>query len=269
MSLRYPPWVVLHVPHDSVLIPDYLRDQFLLNEEALAEELRRMTDHHTRELFAGNDDEVVMVRAPVSRLVVDVERFPVDDQEPMAERGMGAVYMSTADLAPLRRPLSEQERAHLMETYYWLHHFALQATVDHAISNYGKCLILDCHSFPAVSLPYEVVDSSMDRPDICIGTDDFHTEDALAHAFAACFEALGWSVRVNDPFAGAIVPAGSYLKDKRVQTIMVEVNRSIYLDSNATPISSFSSMSQLVGQACISAINKALEMDGGSTRSPQ
>lgn len=262
----YPPWLVLHVPHDSTVIPDSVRDQFLLDDVELRRELDLMTDHLTYRLFIGAVISAAVVRAPVSRLVVDVERFPEDDQEPMAERGMGAIYMLTSELAPLRRPLNEQERAHLMETYFWPHHFALQAAVDRAISNYGKCLILDCHSFPAVSLPYEMANGSRDRPDICIGTDDFHTENALAHAFAACFKALGWSVRMNDPFVGAIVPSGSYLSDKRVQTIMVEVNRNLYLDSNATPLRSFSSVSQLVKQACISAINQATEMGGGESR---
>lgn len=38
---------------------------------------------------------------------------------------------------------------------------------------------------------------------------------------------------VNTPFAGTMVPEPFYsLQDKRVQSLMVEVNRSLYMDEN-------------------------------------
>ena len=40
----------------------------------------------------------------------------------------------------------------------------------------------------------------------------------------------GYSVAVNTPFAGCLVPIGSYQKDKRVQGLMIEVNRGLYMD---------------------------------------
>jgi len=42
--MGYHPWVVLHIPHDSLVIPDDVRPQFLLTDPDLALELRRMTD---------------------------------------------------------------------------------------------------------------------------------------------------------------------------------------------------------------------------------
>ena len=45
--MTYPPWVAIHVPHDSTDVPPAVREQFLLNEEQLADELDRITDHHT------------------------------------------------------------------------------------------------------------------------------------------------------------------------------------------------------------------------------
>ena len=261
-SEDYPPWVVLNVPHDSTLIPASVRDQFLLDEEGLREELVCMTDHMTHLLFSGSATEATVIRAPVSRLVVDVERFPEDDQEPMAGRGMGAIYTVTSALTPLRRPLTQEERSYLMDTYYWPHHHALQAAVDYSLLKYDRCLILDCHSFPSDELPYEMLNEPKGRPDICIGTDDFHTEDALALAFEECFSSSDWTVRMNDPFAGAIVPTGSYQRDKRVQSIMVEVNRSIYLDSNALRFEGIASVSDQIKSICVSAIDKFIKASG-------
>ncbi len=114
MSVSAPTPIVFHVPHDSTFIPPEVRDQFLLNDADLQTELRLMTDHFTHALFCEGVDAAQVVRAPVSRLVVDVERFPVDADEPMAAVGMGAVYTATSSLQPLRRPISPSEREALL-----------------------------------------------------------------------------------------------------------------------------------------------------------
>jgi N-formylglutamate amidohydrolase len=90
MSDQCPPWVIFHVPHDSTLVPSEVKRQSTDGE--LDEELIKMTDHLTLLLFASGAPEAHVIRAPASRLVVDVERFADDHHEPMAGRGMGAVY---------------------------------------------------------------------------------------------------------------------------------------------------------------------------------
>ena len=66
--------VILHIPHSSRVIPEELRNQFVLSDDELSAELRLMTDAFTDELFTLPGATVV--RFPFSRLVVDVERFP-------------------------------------------------------------------------------------------------------------------------------------------------------------------------------------------------
>jgi N-formylglutamate amidohydrolase len=44
-----------------------------------------------------------------------------------------------------------------------------------------------------------------------------------------CQEA-GWSVAVNRPFAGALVPIAYFGSDARVRAVMIEVSRRLYLD---------------------------------------
>lgn len=114
---NYPAWVGVHVPHDSTDVPPTVRRQFPLDDQQLADELVKMTDHHTQALFVGPRSDAVDIRAPVSRLDVDVERFPDDESEPMATRGMGAVYAVTSELQPLRRALGGDEREALIQAY--------------------------------------------------------------------------------------------------------------------------------------------------------
>ena len=188
-----------------------------------------MTDRYTDELFALPASEAVSVRFPVSRLVVDPERFLDDAREPMASRGMGVIYTHMSDRTPLRDPPSRLERDALIEAYYEPHHAALTRAVRSALEVHGDCLIVDCHSFASRPLPYEL-DQSPDRPDICIGTDAFHTPEWLRQQAEELFAAGGRSVEIDRPFSGALVPAEFYGRSPHVHALMLEVNRRLYLD---------------------------------------
>lgn len=190
-----------------------------------------MTDAYTDELFSSALAEAGSVVFPVSRLILDPERFKDDAEEPMAARGMGVVYERTSDGATLRKRPRAEERDDLLDRFYRPHHADLTRCVSTTVARCGRCLIIDGHSFPSVPLPYEQ-DQDKDRPDICIGVDDFHTPAALRDAAVAAAKNLGWSVLVDRPFAGAIVPLTHYRKDSRVASIMVEVNRRIYMDEH-------------------------------------
>lgn len=252
---KYPPWVVLHIPHDSTAIPDEVRPQFLLSDQDLALELQQMTDHFTHFLFATPPSDAAVVRAPVSRLVVDVERFADDSAEPMAARGMGAIYSVTSQLAPLRRQLSSREKEVLLRLWYYPHHEKLEAAVSLALEHHGRCVVIDCHSFPGKALPYEDADESLERPDICIGIDTFHTSNPLEQSFVEAFTLGGWRVAVNQPFAGALVPASRYRRDPRVQAVMVEVNRSMYLDAASfEPNKDFTRIASEIKRRCGGAL---------------
>jgi N-formylglutamate deformylase len=256
--LNYPGWAIFHVPHDSKWIPGEVRNQFVLDDVELEAELCRMTDHHTLELFTSRIPADQIVCASVSRLVVDVERFEDDAEEPMAGRGMGVIYRSTSGLGELRRTITDQEKRVLLERYYHPHHLRLTQTVDSALSLYGKCLVVDCHSFPSHALPYEFDSFGKARPDICIGTDDFHTPPGLAEELIKNFECQRFSVALNSPFAGALVPMKHYRKNQNVQALMIEVNRALYCDEKTgSKNDNFGEVSRLIrealGKACVHA----------------
>jgi len=226
---QLPPWVILHVPHDATRIPHQVRDQFVLSDPQLAREVLRMTDSHTRALFCEPRGETNAVVAPVSRLVVDVERFEDDAREPMAEIGMGVVYRRGSSLQALRRVLTREEHERLLADYYRPHHAALNHAAAACLAAHGRVLLLDCHSFPSRPLPYEP-EQRADRPDICIGTDDFHTPPALAQAFIDAYADAGLIVRRDSPFAGALMAAPFHRTEPRACALMVEVNRGLYMD---------------------------------------
>lgn len=221
--------VVSHIPHASLEIPESVRGQFVLSDEELWAELKVMTDRYTDELFREAALGVTDVVFPVSRLVVDPERFEDDSAETMASVGMGVVYEQTSQGNPLRRELLPTERQLLIESYYRPHHHQLTKAVCEAVHHGESCLVLDCHSFPTKALPYEL-DKSLDRLEICLGTDTFHTPDWVTDLAARTFQDAGFSVAINEPFAGALVPSVCYRTDDRVLALMIEVRRDLYMD---------------------------------------
>jgi N-formylglutamate amidohydrolase len=222
---------VIHVPHASVVVPSDVAADFILTPGELEHELLLMTDRYTDELFALPSSVATTVAFPVSRLIVDPERFTEDAREPMAKKGMGVVYTRTASGQPLRRPPSAEKHQNLLARFYEPHHAALTMAVQAALDAHGTCLVLDGHSFPARALPYEE-DQNPNLPDICIGTDGSHTPGWLRDVAVRTFED-GCTVAVNRPFAGALVPMHFYQKDFRVRALMVEVNRGLYMDEKS------------------------------------
>jgi N-formylglutamate deformylase len=247
--------LIFHIPHASTFIPDNVRKSIVLSDVALAEELRVLTDHFTDKLFGElvqPEDSVVC--CPVSRLVVDVERFADDALEPMGVQGMGAVYTQTHDKRKLRTSL--QSRAHLMRLFYDPHHAALASAVERHLSEQGSALIVDCHSFPERALPYEA-DQTLYRPEICIGTDPHHTSADMATAVAQVYRDKGFDVAFNTPFAGTLVPLADYQSNLSVQSIMIEIRRDVYMDEKNAQMKVDWSRLASANAAAVSAIRQA------------
>jgi N-formylglutamate deformylase len=224
--------MILHLPHSSSVIPDNVRKTFVLSDEELKTELLAITDAFTDVLFSDAAGECTRIVYPVSRLVADPERFLDDSQEEMSKCGMGVVYTRTSGGRVLRNNLTQTERQALVDRFYIPHHKALHAATEAELRSHGRAIVIDCHSFPSIPLPYETC-QDLERPDICIGTDDYHTPQWLADNVVSGFEAVGLSVNINRPFSGSIVPSGYYRKDNRVHSLMVEINRRLYMDERA------------------------------------
>ncbi len=245
--------LVAHIPHSSSLVPAADRARILLDDRALDRELVRMTDWHTDQLFGWVPERggTALVHRR-SRLVVDPERFDDVTLEPMEAIGQGAVYTRASDGVPLR-DLRPGERETVIETLFQPYHRALSGLVATCLSESRRCIILDCHSFGTIPLPSEW-DQAPDRPDICIGTDAFHTPPALAGALEAAFVAEGFRVERDSPFGGALVPLDRYRTDLRVASVMVEVRRGLYCDeTTGAPLSAFADVRSAIERACAAA----------------
>ena len=218
---------VVHIPHNSFYIPEDYKNSFCVGEKEIFRQQLFMTDAHTAELFC--DDEIAKTRVinPVSRLLCDVERFRDDKDEYNAKIGQGLMY-TKGMFGKKIRDYDENLRNRILRDFYDPHHEKLTSAVDFALENCGRCTILDGHSFNSI-WPIKL-DCLFKRPDFCIGTDPFHTPKGLCEAMVKACREEGYYVRINTPYSGAITPIKHYGKEKRVLSIMVEVNRKLYMN---------------------------------------
>jgi N-formylglutamate deformylase len=216
--------LILHVPHSSTIIP--LMVGYIVDEKSLENEMLKLTDWYTDDLFYSNDDEII--KAEFSRVFCDPERFTDDSKEIMAQFGMGVLYEKNDEGEVIRR-VTPELKERVLNDFYWAHHGKFSKAVVNQLNLFGKALIIDCHSYPSHPLKRDLDKKSV-RPDFNIGTDSFHTPKHLIDLSVAYFEKAGYTLGVDWPYKGSIVPLEYYNKNKNVQTIMLEINRALYLN---------------------------------------
>ena len=225
--------LILHIPHSSTVIPEAYRHIFMHPEE-MASLAISSADLYTDELYRYPATSVVF---PVSRLICDVERFRNPEDETMSKLGMWICYTHDQN----GRRITDYGNSHaneILTRYYDKHHARLTKATDVKLQTFDQALIVDCHSFPT-ALPYYPPGN---LPDICLGQAEYHTPSKLIELCCRYLEDQGYTVAINHPFKGSLVPLTYYQKDKRVQSIMLEVSRTLYCDEYNRKIPGYNSL---------------------------
>jgi N-formylglutamate amidohydrolase len=254
--------LILHIPHSQVGIPASLKREFVVRHKKLSAHLAASTDHFTDELFDSNLPNTQALIFPISRLAVDPERFERDALEPMAKRGLGVLYERGHDGNVIRRSINGARREEILAAWYRPHHDWLTQSVDDALAHAPRALVIDCHTFPDVPFAMDP-DQKVPRPDVCIGTAGIHTPAWLVRAATKWCKSQGWSVRVDAPYSGSMVPLKHNSKDRRVLSLMIEINRARYMEEQgiqAVRRSSFKKCKRFVS-GLVAALRAAVARD--------
>ena len=94
--------------------------------------------------------------------------------------------------------------------------------------------------------------------DFNIGTDDFHTPQNLIAFSKDYFENLGYTLGINSPYKDTLVPKEHCHTNKKVQAIMLEVNRRLYLNEPSNEKSDNFETTKKVVQGFLEGIRKIL-----------
>lgn len=213
--------MLIHIPHSSLYIPDDYKKTCFLTQQELEEENLFMCDYRIDELI---DDKNRAIIFPYSRLYCDVERFK-DDSEIMNKYGMGYIYTKTSKGKVMFDPSLEHKRK--VTEIYDEHHRLLDETVESILSNYGSCIIIDLHAYSSEAV-LRLFDYK-NGPDICLGIEEDYYSEELTNYFIKYFEDNGYSVSINYPYQGSLVPNKYYGKENtNIVSIMIEINKRVY-----------------------------------------
>ena len=216
--------ILIHVPHSSLFIPEEYRKTTLVSQKELDEENSLMCDTGVLDLIpqALKSQTIVF---PYSRLYCDVERLR-DGNEPMEAYGMGYIYTRSSKGNELFRP-SEAHKKRINEIYE-SHHSELNKKATEILNEYGKCLIIDLHSFSE-----EMVNRLFgwtNFPDICIGTESNHYSEDIVKSMQEICDMFGLSTELNYPYSGSIVPSAYYgRRGTGIVSVMIEINKRVLL----------------------------------------
>ena len=183
----------------------------------------------------------VLIAGRIGRAYVDLNRAP-DDLDPVllvdcpegpppglkTRAGYGVVPRLAGDGAPLydRRLTLEEARARIARVHT-PYHAALAEQMQAARNRHGRAVLFDWHSMPARA-------TGPNGPDVVLG-DRHGTSCAtgLMRRLRALFEALGWRVALNRPYAGGYATQVWGRPEEGFEAIQVELNRRLYWDEAA------------------------------------
>lgn len=212
--------IVVHIPHSSTYIPSF--EGFIVGSDIINNEIDLLTDHKTDEIFLIKNANHII--APFNRIFCDVERLD-DNKEVMFKYGRGFYYTHTDSGIKIRTDIIKND---VYNNYYLKHHQRFNDAVNSSLKKFGKVLIIDGHSFTNKPFKTDLIKKD-NRPDFCIGTDNYHTPTSLIKNVKEYLESSGYTVSINDPYSGTIVPLEHYRINDNVHSIMIEINRDLYI----------------------------------------
>jgi N-formylglutamate amidohydrolase len=200
--------------------------------------LRRSEDAFVDELF----QDVVAQGAPLiaalfPRVYIDVNRAATELDDAMFDgilrlavearsarvaAGLGVIPRIVRDGADIyHRKLSPADAEERLARLYWPYHAALTGLVAQTREAFGTAVVVDCHSMPSAAA----------MPDIVLG-DRYgaSASPALMRHAELSFEACGFSVARNAPYAGGYTTHLYGRREQGVHALQIEVNRTLYLD---------------------------------------
>jgi N-formylglutamate amidohydrolase len=232
--------ILITVPHAGNIYPDL----FIKNLKINLCEVRRIEDYQSNKILGQIDEQMAdIIIAQCSRAVVDLNRSrnaidysmftQVFEHEPVSEKqmikyGLGVFPNKIFGKTILKNPLPFSYAIHMLEHYYDPFHKSLNKQIMYLKNTFGFCYHIDLHTMPSKALL-----NFKKEPDIVLG-DNFGKSCSigLINYFQNVFQENGFTVEVNNPYAGGFITRNYGNPSKGVHTVQIEINRKIYMDEN-------------------------------------
>ena len=232
--------VLITIPHSGDFYPDIFLEQIKLD----LSKIRKIEDFKSDEIIKFiNEDAADILIAKCSRAVLDLNRSrkALDNnmfkeiilhsdphEKKMLSYGLGVLPKLIQNENIFKSKLTTYYGNHILETFYDPFHLSIQTQIEALLSKFGVCYHFDLHS-----MPQRAVKNMKKIPDIVLG-DNFRKSCSLEliNYIKDQFEKHGLIVSINQPYAGGFITRNYGNPSKGIETIQIEVNRSLYMDEN-------------------------------------
>ena len=149
-----------------------------------------------------------------------------------AKIGKSLVWRTLEDGRPIYgRRLRPEEVRRRIERYHAPYHAALRGLLDAAHARFGAVWHINCHSMRAVAGRQSDDGEGRPRADIVLGDRDGTTCEAAFTEFAReTLAAMGYEVKVNDPYKGVELVRAYSDPSARRHSLQIELNKRLYMD---------------------------------------
>ncbi len=216
--------LILGLPHTGTEVPAEVAKD--LNEvgRGLAD-----TDWHIHNLYAGLVEGVTMVRTPIHRYVIDVNRDPEGVSLYPGQNTTTLVPLTDFDGNPIWATEPDAEEiTRRRDTYHAPYHAALEAEMVRVAALHGFAILYDCHSIRG-DIPF-LFEGRL--PDFNVGTNLGTTcaPSIEALVVARCQHAEGYSSVLNGRFKGGWTTRHYGRPDEGWHAIQMELAQATYCD---------------------------------------
>lgn len=232
--------VIFDSPHSG---RDYPED---FGHAAPLEVLRLAEDAFVDELLDDAPDAGVgLLTALFPRSYIDPNRHEADIDETLlaepwphgaepsgrSERGLGLLRRLISPKIPVYdRHLAVSEVENRIADFYRPYHAELKAMLDAAHARFGAVWHIDWHSMKAMGRGR----NATQRADFVLGDlDGAACAAEFTQLVGQTLSALGYSVRLNDPFKGAELVSRYSDPGRERHSLQIEINRKLYLDESS------------------------------------
>lgn len=230
--------MVFASPHSGSVYPSDMGHLPGLSPQSLRSAEDALVD---RLIASASSTGVPVIGGHVSRAYVDLNRAPEELDPSLIEdfhtgdvtakvaAGFGVVPRRTGDGAALYdRALTLAEAKGRLERVHTPYHLALAGLMQAARERHGLAILVDWHSMPSRAVGGT---RTARGADIVLG--DRHGSSCssrLTRKLRTLFEAQGWRVGLNQPYAGGYSTQIWGRPVEGFQAIQVELSRALYLN---------------------------------------
>ena len=245
--------VLLTVPHAGNFYPNIFIQYLRLN----LNKVRKIEDFQSNRILDLMDFKSAdVIIAKCSRVVVDLNRSrnAIDndmfinrvnshqiDEKKMISFGLGVFPKIILSENIFKDKLPVSYANFILENFYDPFHKILSNQINKLLSIFGVCYHFDLHTMPSNALK-----RFKKKPDIVLGNNHGRSSsNELIDHMRKNFENNGLIVQLNNPYAGGFITRNYGNPSKGVETIQIEVNRSLYMNEEKLLISNLKPLQEI------------------------